>query len=110
MRAQKELGNVIGNGKKGESLYGRNIAELYPTVMWKAELAHNKLGYLAEGFFSFLFDAYSKMQEQRDKSREERLKQNLNLMQKSQPIHTAKDAKIRRLTGKCALEKKPRCG
>lgn len=55
VRPQKELGNAIRNWKKGESLHGRNISELYPTVMWKAEFVYDKLGYLAEGFFLVSF-------------------------------------------------------
>ena len=52
MRAQKELRDVIGNWKKGESSdSGRNLAELYLTVMSKAELVYDQLGYLAEGNF-----------------------------------------------------------
>ena len=46
--------NVTGNlRKRGEICYivVKNLTELSPTVVWKAELLRDKLGYLGEQIF-----------------------------------------------------------
>lgn len=52
---------------------GKNLVQLYPIAMWKAELVNDELGYLAKeipkdsiGFFFFFFTSYSKIQEERN--------------------------------------------
>lgn len=62
---------VIGNWKKGRPCHKaeKNLVELYPTVLWKAELGIDEAGYLAEkiskqsvkGVAWLLLAAYSKI-------------------------------------------------
>lgn len=51
-KSQKEMRNIIGNWRKGNlgNIVAENLAELCPTVMWKAEFVSDELGYLAEEF------------------------------------------------------------
>ena len=51
VRAQKEIEEMlVGTGRKRVLCYrvAGNLVELCPAVMWKAELASDELGYLAE--------------------------------------------------------------
>lgn len=83
------------------------FAELCPTVIWKAQLESNKVGYFSEiskqsveGPIWFPLAAYSERQEGKDKWREGLLIKNetgLDDLGNAQPIQIAK-VKIRRLT------------
>lgn len=96
------------------------IAELWPTVVWKAEFVHDELVFLAEelskqnveGTSLFLLAAYSTVQEERGKLRKDLLnkkKQGLGDMGNS--ILITKGAKIRRVTlKKACFEEKAKGG
>lgn len=86
-----------------------NLAKLYSTVGWKAELVRSELGYYTEelskqsveGSAWFLLAAYRKMKEERDKLKKELLSKKEPLfddLEDSQSIQIAKDAKIRKFT------------
>lgn len=89
-----------------------------PTVTWKTEFISNKLEYLAElvykqiveGAAWFLLTAYSKIEKERDKWKEEWLRKQepgLDDWGNSQPVQIAKDAKIRIFNARkvCSAEK-----
>lgn len=68
--AQKELRTVVKNQRKKDSSYtmSESLADLCPTIMWKAELVSNKVGYLVEiskqsieNVAWFLLAVYNKM-------------------------------------------------
>lgn len=97
-----------------------NIAELWPTVVWKAEFVHDEPVFLAEELSKqnverpalFLLAASSAVQGERDKLRKDLLnkkKQGLGDMGNS--ILITKDAKIRRVTlKKACFEEKAKGG
>ena len=75
------MGNITRNWQKENSGYteAESLAELCPTVTWKAELLSDELGYFfwtqeivedVEDMAWFLTASYSKMQEEKDKEEE----------------------------------------
>ena len=92
--------------RQGDSCYevAKNLAKLCISVLSKVEPESNDLGYLAEETFRqniegapwVLLTAYSKMQEVRDKFKEELLNKKepeLRNLENSQPIYIAKGEK-----------------
>lgn len=111
VRSQK-WGIFYWNLEEGEEgfllLVVENLSELYPSVLWKAELVRNELGYLAweiskqsiEAATWLIFVLYGKMREKEinwGKNYKPKGSRTSNLGN-SQPIQIGKDAKNRRFT------------
>lgn len=78
----------------------KNLARLCSSVLWKVGLASDKTGYLLEISYillklqlSFLFTAYSKMREERDRLKKlfSKKKTGLKDLNNSRPMHVAKN-------------------
>ncbi|CAI9172167.1 unnamed protein product [Rangifer tarandus platyrhynchus] len=125
---QEEKRNTLLEGEGILSITGRivivaeNLASLCSTVVEKAEIVNDEIGYVAEeiskqsikeatcfSFLSFFFFLLSKMQEERDKLRKELLSKKeavLDDLRGYLPIYISKDVNTRRLIREvCSGEK-----